>query len=77
MIAARGLSDAQFAIGGTLMPWAGKTEVPIFVEYDGNSARVFPSNRLKHLSSGKCCHFPGPDDIGDPFFGRNKEPIPV
>lgn len=61
----------------TLMPWASEAEVPIFVEYDGNAARVFPSNRLKHLSSGKCCHFSGPDDIGDPFFGRNRKPIPV
>lgn len=61
----------------TLMPWASEAERPIFVKYDGNAARVFPSNRLKHLSSGKCGHFSGPDDIGDPFFGRDREPIPV
>ena len=67
---------ASTAVGmfvSMLLPWQQQIEVPIFVEFDGNASRVFPSNRLKVLAKTKCRHFSGPDDVGDPFFVRNTE----
>ena len=64
---------ASTAIGlfmSTILPWPQRVETPIYMEYDGNAFRVFPSNRLKVVTGTQCRHFSGLDDLGDPFFGR-------
>lgn len=53
-----------------VLPWQDRADAPLLVEYDGNTHRLFPSNRLAVLSHTECCHFDGPDDLGDPFFGK-------
>lgn len=64
---------ASTAVGlfmSTILPWQRRVETPLYLEYDGNAFRVFPSNRLKIVAGTKCQHFSGLDDLGDPFFGR-------
>lgn len=65
---------ASTAVGlfvSILLPWQSPVEPPLFLEYDGNAGRVFPSNRLKAISGTSCRHYAGPDDLGDPFYGRS------
>lgn len=65
------LASTAVGVFVTLMlPWQGRGDVPLFIEYDGNSHRVFPSNRLSMISQVACKHFAGDDDLGDPFYGR-------
>ncbi len=53
-----------------VLPWQGTGDVPLFIEYDGNSQCVFPSNRLPMVSHMVCKHFAGENDLGDPFYGK-------
>lgn len=64
---------ASTAVGlfiSTILPWQYRVETPLYLEYDGNAFRVFPSNRLKIVAGTECRHFSNKDDLGDPFFGR-------
>ncbi|PWT71107.1 MAG: thiamine/molybdopterin biosynthesis protein [Proteobacteria bacterium] len=64
---------ASTAVGlfvSMLLPWHSETELPLFLEYDGNAARVFHSNRLQAIAGMICDHYAGLDDLGDPFYGR-------
>jgi hypothetical protein len=64
---------ASTAIGlfmSLLLPWQAPEQVPCYIEYDGNTHRAFPSNRLPTISKIRCTHFTGADDLGDPFLGR-------
>ena len=61
---------ASTAVGllvSLFLPWNERAKVPIYVEYDGNSHRVFESRRLVHLEDKVCGHYPA-DEIGDPFW---------
>jgi hypothetical protein len=65
---------ASTAVGlfvSMLLPWHSESEPPLFLEYDGNAASVFPSNRLKAISGTGCRHYAGSDNLGDPFYGRS------
>jgi molybdopterin-synthase adenylyltransferase len=64
---------ASTAVGllvSMLLPWNSSMEPVLFLEYDGNAGRVFPSNRLRAVAGIRCRHFTGADDVGDPFYGR-------
>ena len=64
---------ASTAVGlfvSMLLPWHSQTEPPLFLEYDGNAGRLFPSNRLQLIASMGCRHYAGAVDLGDPFYGR-------
>ena len=57
-----------------VLPWQGNAEVALFMEYDGNSHRVFASNRIPVMSKIICRHYSDPGNLGDPFYG---EPLPL
>ena len=50
-----------------LMPWRKGLKPSLYLEYDGNTQAVMPSNKLQHLVGKQCEHFPC-DDLGDPFW---------
>lgn len=50
-----------------ITPWHNYQNVPILMEYDGNSLKLLPSNKLSILSSKECTHYRA-SDVGDPFF---------
>jgi hypothetical protein len=54
-----------------LTPWHDALPIP-YLEYDGNTQTVFPSNRLKYLEGRKCTHFSSSTDLGDPFWSNGK-----
>lgn len=49
-------------------PWHDQHRPLIYLEYDGNEQTLLPSNRLKYLSSKKCCHFSDKNALGDPLW---------
>jgi len=62
---------ASTAVGLFVQLVAAWHEHPIstaYLEYDGNSHTVKPSNRLAALAGRRCSHF-HPADRGDAFFG--------
>lgn len=48
-------------------PWHDYHRLPILVEYDGNSHKLLPSEKLSILDQKTCTHYTG-TDLGDPFF---------
>jgi hypothetical protein len=52
-------------------PWHEHPISTAYLEYDGNSHTVKPSNRLAALAGRRCSHF-HPADRGDAFFGRRR-----
>jgi hypothetical protein len=48
---------------------ARASDFDAYLEYDGNSHTLKPSNRLAALAGRRCSHF-HPADRGDLFFGR-------
>jgi molybdopterin/thiamine biosynthesis adenylyltransferase len=48
-------------------PWEKEIKFPILLEYDGDAQTLTPSNKLNYLS-GRCTHFDGLQNVGDPFF---------
>ncbi len=49
-------------------PWCRQTELPILIEFDGNSQTVVPSTKLRYLDMNTCRHFATLGDVGDPFW---------
>ena len=52
-------------------PWHEHPISTAYLEYNGNSHTVKPSNRLAALA-GRCCSHFHPADRGDAFFGRRR-----
>ncbi len=48
-------------------PWHDYHRLPILVEYDGNSHKLLPSEKLSILDQKTCTHYTS-TDLGDPFF---------
>jgi molybdopterin/thiamine biosynthesis adenylyltransferase len=48
-------------------PWHPAVELPVLLEYDGNSQIVARSNKHKLLLNKVCAHYPAAA-VGDPFF---------
>ncbi len=48
-------------------PWRRGLKPNLYLEYEGNTQTVIPSNRLQYLAGKRCNHFPL-DDLGDPFW---------
>jgi hypothetical protein len=48
-------------------PWRRDLKPSVYLEYDGNTQAVMPSNRLQHLVGKQCTHFPFAD-LADPFW---------
>jgi len=62
---------ASLAIGSFVQlvtPWHRECSDMIYLEYDGNTQMVCPSNRLKYLTDKICHHFSSRTDLGDPFW---------
>lgn len=49
-------------------PWCRPRELPILIEFDGNSQTVLPSAKLPYLGVSACRHFAALADVGDPFW---------
>jgi hypothetical protein len=49
-------------------PWCKPRELPILIEFDGNSQTVVPSTKLRYLDMDRCRHFATLADVGDPFW---------
>src|SRR5689334_22176625 len=49
-------------------PWRKDMKPAIYLEYDGNTQTLLPSNRLQHLVGRQCTHCSGSTDLGDPFW---------
>jgi hypothetical protein len=57
-------STAVGALVQLLAPWS--QEMPaLYIEYDGNRHRLFPSARLAALAGHRCTHFPIDTPLGD------------
>jgi hypothetical protein len=52
-------------------PWHARPPA-IYLEYDGNSQTLLPSNRLNYTAGKQCIHFPGGGNLGEAFFGDRK-----
>ena len=48
-------------------PWNKDATPAIYIEYDGNSNALTPSNRLQYLEGVQCDHFVGTEGVGDVF----------
>jgi molybdopterin-synthase adenylyltransferase len=62
---------ASIAVGTFVQlvtPWHSDHHPVIYLEYDGNTQTVLPSNRLKYVVGKRCQHFSTPTDLGDPFW---------
>jgi molybdopterin-synthase adenylyltransferase len=62
---------ASLAVGffvQLMSPWYDVQDLPILVEFDGNSQSVFPSKKLPYLAGRSCGHFADLEDLGDPFW---------
>ena len=49
-------------------PWYKARDLPVLMEFDGNSQTVFPSAKLRYLDGITCRHFGTLADLGDPFW---------
>lgn len=49
-------------------PWHRDHKATVYLEYEGNSQTITPSNRLECMKDRKCSHFPSADGLGDPFW---------
>lgn len=61
---------ASLAIGAfvrLMCPWTPSAACYEWLELDGNSQQVVPSQQPAYMPKGPCTHF-RPEDIGDPFF---------
>lgn len=66
---------ASLAVGifvQLVTPWHKNQRRLWYLEYDGNSQTVATSNRLVHLTGIVCNHFSSLEDLGDPFWVRQK-----
>jgi molybdopterin/thiamine biosynthesis adenylyltransferase len=64
---------ASIAVGffiRLMSPWYDVQDLPILVEFDGNSQSVFPSKKLPYLAGRSCGHFADLEDLGDPFWSH-------
>jgi molybdopterin-synthase adenylyltransferase len=64
---------ASTAVGlaiGLVTPWSDLNP-SAYLEYDGDTHGVRPSNVLGVIADRPCPHFDG-KDVGDPFFGRRQ-----
>jgi molybdopterin-synthase adenylyltransferase len=62
---------ASLAVGEfvkLLTPWFDCQSDYEWLELDGNSQTVSPSRQPKYVLKGRCTHFDGYDDLGDPSF---------
>jgi molybdopterin/thiamine biosynthesis adenylyltransferase len=62
---------ASIAVGTFVQlvtPWHSDHHPVIYLEYDGNTQTVLPSNRLKYVTGKRCQHFSSATDLGDPFW---------
>lgn len=63
---------ASLAVGffvQLVVPWHKGLDLPVLLEFDGNSQSVSPSNKLRYLDGRTCPHFAGLSSLGDPFLG--------
>ena len=68
---------ASLAVGlfmQIVSPWHEEHRMVEYVEFDGNQGLVARSNRLAHVSTQKCMHFEGADNLGDPFWLSPQKP---
>jgi molybdopterin-synthase adenylyltransferase len=62
---------ASLAVGEfvrLLTPWCEHEGAYTWLELDGNSQTVSPSRQPNYFLKGRCSHFDGSDDLGDPNF---------
>ena len=52
-----------------ITPWHQRHQQSVYLEYNGNSHTVAPSNRMSALAARDCPHFRA-SERGDPLFGR-------
>ncbi|KZC24019.1 thiamine/molybdopterin biosynthesis protein [Rhodanobacter thiooxydans] len=57
-------STAVGALVQLIAPWSGE-QPALYIEYDGNRHRLFPSARLAALQNHRCPHFPAGMALGD------------
>jgi len=50
-----------------ITPWSATATDTAYLEYDGNTGTISPSQRLAHVLSRPCPHYPD-DERGDPGF---------
>jgi hypothetical protein len=50
-----------------ITPWSAAAADTAYLEYDGNTGTISPSQRLAHVLSRHCPHYPD-DERGDPTF---------
>jgi molybdopterin-synthase adenylyltransferase len=68
---------ASLAVGffaQLITPWYRTLDLPVLMEFDGNSQTVFPSSKLRHLGGIICRHFAALADLGDPFWKQPECP---
>ena len=68
-------STAMWVAVSLFTPWHQKHQPVVYLEYDGNSGRITPSNRLLALvrRGNICSHFSQMSDLGDPFWASREE----
>jgi len=49
-------------------PWRKELELPVLLEFDGDTQTVLPSNKLLYLNEHGCPHFADLSSLGDPFW---------
>ncbi|HKM80341.1 MAG TPA: ThiF family adenylyltransferase [Candidatus Acidoferrum sp.] len=62
---------ASLAVGffvQLVSPWHKGLNLPLLLEFDGNSQTVSPSSKLRYLEGRTCPHFAGLSSLGDPFL---------
>lgn len=62
---------ASAAVGlymSLITPWHNDPKAIQYLEYDGNSHTMVPSNRLLHVNEIVCKHFSAASNLGDPFW---------
>lgn len=62
---------ASLAVGffvHLMTPWSKPRDLPVLLEFDGNSQTVAPSTKLRYLDMGTCRHFAALTEVGDPFW---------
>jgi len=60
---------ASTAVGALIQlftPWHAAVGAQVYMEYDGNTQQLQPSERLKYLPE-RCMHFDA-EDVGDPWY---------
>lgn len=62
---------ASLAVGFLVQlvtPWRKELDLPVLLEFDGNSQTVSPSSKLRYLEGRTCPHFAALSSLGDPFL---------